>query len=232
VTNRDQARLVWDLPLRLFHWGIVACVAGAWTTSELGVEWFGWHKRFGYALIVLVTFRVAWGLVGPEHARFASFVRGPRAIAGYLRALRSREPAQTAGHSPLGALAVLAMLLLLAVQGLSGLFANDAIFNNGPLYGYVTGAMSDQLTTLHKANFEWLLGLIGLHIAAIIFYAVWKRVDLVRPMVTGRKRDAGLPPGEGIASQRLWLAAVLLAVASGVLWRVIETAPQASMSFF
>lgn len=232
MTNRDDTRLVWDLPLRLFHWSLVACVTGAWITSELGVEWFAWHRRFGYALIVLVAFRVAWGLVGPEHARFTSFVRGPRAVLDYLRRLGSREPAQTVGHSPLGALAVIAMLLLLAVQGLTGLFANDAIFNNGPLYGYVTGAVSDQLTTLHKTSFDWLLALIGLHVAVIVLYAVWKRVDLVRPMITGRKRTAGLPPGQGLAGHRLWLAAVLVAVASGVLWRVIETAPRASMSFF
>jgi cytochrome b len=232
VTDRDGTRLVWDLPLRLFHWGIVLCVAGAWATSELGVEWFEWHKRCGYALIVLVAFRIAWGFVGPEHARFASFVRGPREVLAYLRVLGSREPAQTAGHSPLGALAVLAMLALLAVQGITGLFANDEIFNTGPLYGYVTDGMSDRLTGVHHENFEWLLALIGLHLAAIVFYAVWKRQDLVRPMITGRKRAAELPPGQGLASQRLWLAAVLVAVVSGVLWRVIETAPRASLSFF
>jgi cytochrome b len=231
--SRDEARrLVWDLPLRLFHWGIVICVAGAWATAELGVEWFGWHRRFGYALVVLVAFRIAWGFVGPEHARFASFLRGPRAVLDYLRGLRSREPAHTVGHSPLGALAVLAMLLTLALQGLTGLFANDEIFNSGPLYGYVTRELSDRLTGLHHASFDVLLALIALHVAAIGFYALWKRVDLVRPMITGRKREAGLPPGPGLAGQRLWLAAALLAVASVALWRVIETAPSASMSFF
>lgn len=232
MRSGEGKRLVWDLPLRLFHWGIVACFAGAWTTAELGVEWFAWHKRFGYALIVLVAFRIAWGFVGPEHARFASFVRGPGAVAAYLRALASREPAPTVGHSPLGALAVLAMLALLAVQGITGLFANDAIFNNGPLYGYVTSEMSDRLTDVHHGNFEFLLALIGLHLAAIAVYAVWKRVDLVRPMITGRKPEAGLPPGAGLPGQRIGLAVVLVALASGALWWVIETAPAASMSFF
>lgn len=232
MSGEEMRRLVWDLPLRLFHWGIVVCVAGAWTTAELGVEWFGWHKRFGYTVVVLVAFRIAWGFVGPEHARFASFVRGPRAVLDYLRGLASREPVHTLGHSPLGALAVIAMLLALAVQGLTGLFANDEIFNSGPLYGYVTRELSDRLTGLHHANFDVLLALIALHVAAIAFYALWKRVDLVRPMITGRKPETGLPPGTGIASQRLWLAAALLVVASGVLWRVIETAPSASMSFF
>lgn len=232
MTNSEGKRLVWDLPLRLFHWGIVACVAGAWATAELGVEWFAWHRRFGYAVVVLVAFRIAWGFVGPEHARFASFVRGPRAVVAYLRALAVREPAPTVGHSPLGALAVLAMLALLAVQGITGLFANDAIFNNGPLYGYVTGEMSDRLTDVHHENFELLLALIGLHLAAIAAYAVWKRIDLVRPMITGRKPAAGLPPGAGLPSQRIGLAVLLVALASGALWWVIETAPAASMSFF
>jgi cytochrome b len=227
-----EGRLVWDLPLRLFHWGIVVCVAGAWATAELGVEWFSWHRRFGYAIVVLVAFRVAWGFVGPAHARFAGFVRGPRAVLGYLRALRSGAPAQTEGHSPLGALAVLAMFALLGVQGLSGLFANDTIFNHGPLYGYVSGELSDRLTGVHHANFDALLVLIGLHLAAVVVYAAWKRIDLVRPMITGRKPTEGLPPGRDIPSHRLWLAAALLAVASGVLWRVIDTAPEASLSFF
>jgi cytochrome b len=132
-------------------------------------------------VVILVSFRIAWGFVGPRHARFASFVSGPRALAAYLRQLPARQPALSAGHSPLGALAVLAMLLLLAVQALTGLFANDTIFNNGPLYGYVSGALSDRLTGLHKANFDWLLVLIGLHLAAIAFYALWKRTNLVRP---------------------------------------------------
>ena len=232
MSGESTRRLVWDLPLRLFHWGVVVCVAGAWATAELGVEWFAWHRRFGYSLLVLVAFRVAWGFVGPEHARFSSFVRGPRAVAAYLRGIASREPTQTVGHSPLGALAVLAMLALLAVQALTGLFANDAIFNSGPLYGYVSSALSDRLTSLHKGNFDWLLALIALHLAAIAFYALWKRVDLVRPMITGRKRAADLPPGAGVASQRLWLAVALVAIAALALWWVIETAPAASMSFF
>ncbi len=232
MSAREGYRLVWDLPLRLFHWGIVVCVAGAWATAEAGVEWFDWHRRFGYCVVVLVAFRLAWGFVGPEHARFASFVRGPRAVAGYLRSMRSREPRQTTGHSPLGALAVLAMLVLLGVQGVTGLFANDAIFNHGPLYGYVAGETSDRLTSVHHASFDALLVLIGLHLAAVVLYAAWKRIDLVRPMITGRKREAGLPPGASIDGHRLWLAAVLVALASGALWRVIETAPAASMSFF
>lgn len=233
MTGGDAGRrLVWDLPLRLFHWGVVLCVAGAWATAELGVEWFAWHRRFGYALVVLVAFRIAWGFVGPEHARFSSFLRGPKAVAAYLRTLASREPAQTVGHSPLGGVATLAMLALLAVQGITGLFANDAIFNSGPLFGHVTRETSDRLTDLHHANFDALLVLIGLHLVAIAFYAVWKRTDLVGPMITGRKPEAGLPPGNGLSGQRIGLAAVLVAIAAGALWWVIETAPEASLSFF
>ena len=213
----------------------------ALSRPDLVTEAIHLTEEFLKALYGSVTESVAKGLSLKDtfarvreamDARFASFVRGPREVLAYLRVLGSREPAQTAGHSPLGALAVLAMLALLAVQGITGLFANDEIFNTGPLYGYVTDGMSDRLTGVHHENFEWLLALIGLHLAAIVFYAVWKRQDLVRPMITGRKRAAELPPGQGLASQRLWLAAVLVAVVSGVLWRVIETAPRASLSFF
>lgn len=228
----DATRLVWDLPLRLFHWLLAACVMGSWATHEAGVEWFAWHVRIGYLTLVLLAFRIAWGFVGPRHARFGSFLRGPGALLAYLRSLRSGRPARVAGHSPLGGLAVVLMLALLLLQAVTGLFANDEIFNTGPLYGHVSDTQSDALTGLHKRNFDWLLVMVGLHLAAIAFYRLAKQLDLVTPMLTGRKPAAEVPEGEQVDSQRLWLAAVLLALAAGALWRVVATAPPASMSFF
>jgi len=221
-------RLVWDLPLRIFHWLLVVCVAGSWLTHELGTEWFPWHVRLGYVTLVLVAFRIAWGFVGPRHACFASFLKGPGAVLRYLRG----EGPVSAGHNPLGALGVAAMLLLLSAQALSGLFANDEILNTGPLYGYVSDGQSDRLTGLHGANFDVLLGLIGLHLAAIGWHRLRRRIDLVRPMWTGRKPAGQVPPGEEIDGHRLWLAVVLVALASAALWRVVTTAPPASMSFY
>lgn len=230
MQGRDtETRLVWDLPLRFFHWLLAACVAGSWLTHELGTTWFVWHARIGYTTLVLVCFRIAWGFVGPKHARFTSFLRGPRATLGYLRDLTGGA-ADSVGHNPLGGLSVVAMLALLLLQAVTGLFANDDIFNSGPLYGYVSDAQSDRLTGLHKGNFDWLLVLIGLHLAAIGYYQFIRRQDLLRPMLTGRKPASQVPPQAGIGNQRIWLAITLVLVAAGLLWRVIATAPSASMS--
>ena len=225
-------RLVWDLPLRIFHWLVVACVAASWLTHELGLEWFAWHVRVGYVTLVLVAFRIAWGFVGPRHARFASFLRGPRATFAYLRSLLRGESVVTTGHNPLGALGVVAMLALLLVQAVTGLFSNDEIFNNGPLYGYVSDAQSDRLTGLHGRNFDRLLVFLVLHVAAVAWYQFSRRIDILRPMWTGRKPSACVPPAEGIEGHRLWLAVALVALAATVLWRIVATAPQASMSPF
>jgi len=229
--GRDT-RLVWDLPLRLFHWLLAAAVATSWLTHELGVEYFDWHVRAGYLTLVLVTFRVAWGFVGPRHARFADFLSGPAGIVGYLRRAGRGEDAPAVGHNPLGGLSILAMLGLLLFQALTGLFSNDDIYNSGPLYGYVSDGQSDRLTSLHKQNFDWLLALIGLHLVAVAWYQWLRKVDLVRPMFTGRKPASMVPPAEEISGQRLWLAAVLVALAAAALWRIVASAPPASMSFY
>jgi cytochrome b len=230
--GKEQTRLVWDLPLRAFHWLLVAAVATSWLTHELGVEYFDWHVRAGYVTLVLVAFRIAWGFVGPRHARFADFLRGPRGILAYLRSARRGGGAVPVGHNPLGGLSILALLALLLFQALTGLFSNDEIYNSGPLYGYVSDGQSDRLTSLHKQNFDWLLAFIGLHLVAVAWYQWVRKQDLIRPMLTGRKPAALVPPSEEIPGQRLWLAAVLVALAATALWRVIATAPSASMSFY
>ena len=124
-------RLVWDLPVRIAHWLFVLCVAGSWLTHQAGVQWFGWHRRFGYATLVLVSFRIVWGFVGTRHSRFGSFLRGPRAIAGYVRSLKTGA-ATTPGHNPLGALSVVAFLVVLLVQAATGsaLVENFGMFTN------------------------------------------------------------------------------------------------------
>jgi cytochrome b len=232
VEVRDGTRLVWDLPLRMFHWLLVAAIATSWVTHELGIEYFDWHVRAGYVTLVLLAFRIAWGFVGPRHARFAGFLRGPRAVMAYLRTARRGESATTVGHNPLGGWSIVVMLGLLLFQALTGLFSNDEIFNTGPLYGYVSDDQSDGLTRLHKQSFDWLLVFVGLHLAAVAWYQWFKGVDLVRPMLTGRKSASLVPPGEEVSRQRLWLAVVLVALAATALWRVVASAPSASMSFY
>lgn len=174
---------VWDLPLRLFHWSLVAAVTGAIVTGEIGGEWIDWHGRFGLAVAGLVVFRLIWGFVGSVHARFASFFPTPGRILAYLKG-----GWQGVGHNPLGALSVLALLAVVAAQVGTGLFANDDIAFEGPFVQLVDKDFSDKLTGWHSRVFYGLAVLIGLHVASILFYAVVKKHNLVPAMVTGNAR--------------------------------------------
>jgi hypothetical protein len=131
---------VWDLPVRIVHWLLVIGIAGSYATHKLGVAYFSYHLWFGYLVVVLAAFRILWGFVGTRHARFASFLRGPRATGAYLVALLRGAAPATPGHNPLGGWMVIFLLLFLLAQGITGLFANDEIFNTGPLYGYISDA--------------------------------------------------------------------------------------------
>jgi cytochrome b len=220
-------RLVWDLPVRITHWLLVACVAASWATHYAGVEWFQWHRRLGYAVLVLVVFRVVWGFVGTRHARFGNFLRGPLAIRDYLRGGR-----ETIGHNPLGALGVVAMLGLLVSQAATGLFANDEIMNAGPFYGWISPAMSHRLTGLHRANSDWLLVLIALHVLAVGWYVFVRRRALVRAMVTGAKEERVVPVAEAISGSRLPLALAIVALLAGALALVVSAAPEATIALY
>lgn len=224
---RSGQRLVWDLPVRLFHWSLVAAVITAFVTHRLGVEYFKWHLWSGYAVIVLVMFRILWGIVGTRHARFSNFVRGPVATLRYLRELRQRQRKHHAGHNPLGALMVLVLLVALLTQAVLGLFGNDEIFNVGPLYAYISNELSLKLTSLHRQLFYWIAGAIGLHVLAVLIHHVWLRDPLLRAMFTGRKPARSLSEFDGIHSSRLGLAAVLVIAVIGALAWIIVSAPTA-----
>jgi len=223
TTATPDSRLVWDLPVRVTHWALVLAVAGCWATHYAGVEWFGWHRRFGYTVLVLAAFRIVWGFVGTRHARFASFVRGPQVLLGYLR----ERGGGAVGHNPFGALSVVALLALLLLQACTGLFANDEIANAGPFYGWITQEASNRLTSWHELNSNVLLGLIALHLAAVAWHDLVRRHGLVRSMWTGRRAA-----GEGIASSRGLLALCILLILIGALALALRAAPEASVSFF
>lgn len=173
---------IWDLPLRLFHWLLVFTVIAAYITAEIGGELTDWHGRIGALALGLLTFRIIWGFVGSTHARFTDFFPTPSRLAKYLKGSW-----QTNGHNPLGALSVFALLGVLATLIGTGLFANDDIAFQGPLYNLIDKPSSDWLTGLHEIAFNVLLVLIVLHLAAIAFYLLIKKINLVKPMVTGSK---------------------------------------------
>lgn len=230
-----QRRLrVWDLPTRLFHWSLAACVAGAVVSVNIGGNAVGWHFRFGYAILALLLFRLVWGFAGPRYARFASFPPSPAAALRHLRAPPTGSAAP--GHNPLGALSVYAMLLALAVQVGTGLFANDAIMWDGPLKNLVSNAASDALTRVHKINRFVVIALVLLHVGAIAFHRLVRGHRLVAAMVHG---DALIDPAGGAAMPEaarddtaLRLRALLvLAVSVALVWALVSLAGKAGSGF-
>ncbi len=222
----DAARItvrVWDVPTRIFHWTLAALVITSVITGQfdsiLGPATLEWHRRSGLAILGLLLFRILWGFVGGTHARFASFLRGPREVVGYAKALVSgREAGEPAGHNPLGGWSVAAMLSALLLQAGSGLFLVQEDYGfEGPLARHVSRAATERLATIHEANFYVIAALVALHVAAVVYYTVAKRQDLIGAMLTGRKRlAAGRTAEESRGGGPVVAAAVAFAAAAAI----------------
>jgi cytochrome b len=217
----QEAFPLWDLPVRLFHWLLVVLVIGSWVTHELGEMEL--HKWCGYSVLTLVGFRILWGFVGSPQARFSDFVCGPWSVWHYLRS----GTTDFRGHNPAGGWSVLALLGVLLAQGLTGLFATDEILFDGPYRPAVDSHTADWLTAIHKQNFNLLLALIGLHIAAVLYYRFRKGRDLIRPMLHGH--DPQRPPSGPPAPW--WRALASLAVSVGALATALALAPPPASLF-
>jgi cytochrome b len=231
TAEEAEQRPVWDWPLRLFHWALVAAVVGAFVTDKMGVRYFAYHVWCGYAVITLVGFRLVWGFVGPRHARFANFLRGPSGVLAYLSALGRGRQTHHPGHNPLGALMAVTLIGALGAQAGLGLFANDEIFDFGPLYGYVSKATSLRLTSLHETLFWLIAAAVALHVAAVLAH-VARGEPLIRAMITGRKPARSVAPEEAIGSSRGWLAAALFAFVAAALAAIVLTAPALDSDVF
>ena len=208
---------VWDLPTRLFHWLLVALIAFSWWTAE--EHHTNWHIWSGIAILTLLVFRLLWGLVGSSTARFSSFVRGPHAVLGYLRGQW-----RGVGHTPLGALSVVALLFLMLLQVGLGLFSTDEDgFVYGPLAHLVSVDTSEELRDLHEDMFDVLLIFIGLHVAAVLFYRLFLGKELVKPMITGvAELD---PDAEPMRPAKWWVALLCLVIAGAVARWIVAGAP-------
>lgn len=213
---------VWDLPTRLFHWLLLLCVIGLVITGNVGGNWMVWHFRLGYTLLSLLLFRLVWGFVGGHWSRFVHFVPSPQALWRYLRppAVGAVRPV---GHSPLGALSVIALLSVLLLQAVSGLFSDDEIAFFGPLATRVSAEVVGLATWYHKAvGKPLLIALIVLHLLAIAFYRWFRRERLVRAMITGDKIHPDDAPHAEDTPRRWWLALGVWALCGGVVFALIQ----------
>jgi cytochrome b len=203
-----RAILVWDAPVRVFHWLMVATFAGAWLSAE-SEHWRMLHVTLGYTMAGLVAFRVVWGLVGTRHARFVNFVRGPAAVAGHLRAMLRGKPEHHAGHNPAGTIAILAMLVLAGVVVATGWAAFDDVGG-------------ERLKELHEGASSLMLAVVGVHVAGVFVGSWLERQNLVRAMLTGRKTGR---PQDAIRSAWRSVAVLMVAAVLGFWWLQWQGAP-------
>ncbi len=217
---------VWDIPVRLFHWSLATSIAMLFITAQIGGNAMEWHKKIGYFVIGLILFRVVWGFVGSYHARFKNFVRTPTTVIAYAKNLFKKESPHYVGHNPMGALSVLALIAAVGFQTATGLFSNDDIMLEGPYVSMVSKAFSDQMTRLHQLNSNVILVLIGLHLSAIVFYAVFKKEQLIEAMLTGKKEVNSSIGGHFEAemtekARPVWLPWLIVIAVGGIVYALV-----------
>ena len=180
---------IWDPVTRLWHWVLVLAVSVGWSFGRfMSFDTIQWHFYIGYLVLGLMVFRYLWGFIGPAPVRYKALLPTPRGLLAYLRHLGKRQPSGSPGHNPIGALSVILMMLAISAQAVTGLFIqSDDFFEYGPLAGYVSEATVNKLTWWHHLNADFILILVVLHVSAILFYLLWKRENLIKPMITGWK---------------------------------------------
>lgn len=211
---------VWELPVRLFHWTLVGLFIALYVSIEV-MDNVERHAQLGYALLALVLFRIIWGFVGGSYARFSDFLYGPKKVLAYMKSVPDRRPDPIAGHNPLGGWMVVVLLLGLLGQVSLGLFSNDDILFDGPLRHLVSKETSDTLTGLHELLFNILLGLVALHVSAVIYHKVRKKENLVIAMISGYKMLPAECAAEPSRGGRGWLAALVLVVCAALVYWLV-----------
>lgn len=187
TTSKRYSVSVWDISIRLFHWSLVAGIGFMWFSGEEGGNIMVWHVYIGYGMLGLILYRIIWGVVGSPYARFSSFLKGPKNTLIYLKGFLQGKAHDYPGHNPLGGWMVMVLLLLVLIQGLTGLFSSDDIFTEGPFYSFVSSKTADFLTSIHHLNFNLLLAAIALHISAVAYHGIIRKEPLVKSMLTGKK---------------------------------------------
>lgn len=216
--ERTRLVRVWDAPTRLFHWVLVILLGVSWLTESRNLMQL--HFLSGYSIIALLLFRLAWGFVGSDTARFAGFVKGPLEALRHLARLHQRTLDTEIGHNAAGGWMILLMLALLIVQVATGLFANDDADTEGPLFRYVTKESSDWLSHIHAVNFTLIKIAVVAHIVAIVVYALVKQHDLLWPMITGSKNLPNALPRPAMVHPAR--ALIVFAIAAAVVALVVN----------
>ena len=210
---------VWDLPTRLFHWVLAVLVINCVVTAKIGGNFMTYHMYSGYLVLSFLFFRLLWGVLGGYHSKFVNFVRGPSIVLQYAIGLTKKNTPHYLGHNPLGGWSVVAMLLSLLLQAMSGLFASDDIFTEGPLYPLVSNSVSNALTRIHNINAIVIACLIAIHLTAIIFHLVVKHENLIKPMFTGIKIWSGDAPPPG---GNLWTATIIFGISLAAVYLIVN----------
>ena len=191
-TREHEPVAIWDRATRAWHWLIVLGIPAMWLTAELNL--FSIHKTLGIVLAGLLVFRLLWAILGSRTSRATEWIGSPQRLAAYVSALPRKGYRRTVGHNPLGGLSVIALFLTLSAQLASGLIAVDTDgLNSGPLARFVSYDIGREAADFHETAFNVLLGLIVLHITAVLAYAGLKRVNLIGSMITGKGRATGEP---------------------------------------
>jgi cytochrome b len=209
---------IWDLPTRVFHWTLVVLLFISCLSVKL--DWMRIHVLCGYSILTLLLFRIVWGFIGSDTARFAGFLKSPLAAIHHLLHLARREPDTEVGHNAAGGWMVVVMLAILMVQAITGLCANDDVLTEGPLARIVGKDRSDWLTHIHSVNFTLIEIVVAAHVLAIVTYRLLKGHNLLWPMVTGKKRLPGATPAPRIMHPVLGVA--VLAVAALAVFLFVE----------
>ena len=227
--STQRGVLIWDFPTRLFHWLLVICFCGSWLTAEAGFDWTQTHIYFGYCTLGLVLFRILWGFLGNEYARFGQFLKSPLATLKSISHLFDRTSDRNAGHSPYSGYAVIFLLYFALAQAVSGLFISDDILYSGPYNPAVSGDLAGTLAWYHHLNFTMFQVMVGIHILAILWYRLWKGESLVLPMITGRKMHNAFKSASNVSPLKA-LIVITLCITAIVL--LVQLAPEPNLSYF
>lgn len=222
--------LVWDIPVRLFHWLLVLCLFGQWLTAEVLEDAMEIHFYIGYFTLGLIIFRLIWGFVGTKYAKFNSFVSGPKAMLAYFRSLTSKQQSLSIGHNSVGGLILPAVIILVGLQAISGLFTTDDIVYSGPYYASANADLQQCMQWLHHNIFDILIAVIGLHLVAIGWYLVVLKHNLIKPMLDGKKAVAAENAIEH--SQLIKAILIMCLVAIFVYWLVEMNPPPVEDGYY